>query len=67
MAAAQGKERPMAQKASAAHQTTSPTPLGRTSVSLKGQTPHHEIPASLEGVAPPRASPHPARGSQPLA
>jgi hypothetical protein len=43
-----------------------PTPLGRTSVSLEGQTPHRETPASLEHVAPPRVSSRLARGSRPL-
>jgi hypothetical protein len=67
MAAAQGKERPMAQKASAANKQPAPVPLERISASLEGQAPHHETPASLEGLAPPRASSRLIRGTQPLA
>jgi hypothetical protein len=45
-------------------------PLGRTSISLEGQTPHHETPASLEGPSPsceppPRSRSPSARGAAP--
>jgi hypothetical protein len=46
---------------------SAPAPLGQTSVSLEGQTPHHEPPALLEGLAPPRAGSRLTQGSQPLA
>jgi hypothetical protein len=56
------KEGPTTQITSATHQAANLGPLGRTSASLEGQAPHHEISASLEGWTPPRANLRHARG-----
>jgi hypothetical protein len=53
--ATQSREGPTAQKARPT-KLPSAAPLGRTSASLEGQAPHHEVSPSLKGLTPPRAS-----------
>jgi hypothetical protein len=64
-AAAQGKKGPRPKKPQRPSKPPAPAPLGRTSVSLEGQTPRHETPRPARGYDTPSMCLHLARGPWP--